>query len=70
MRWPHFLAPQIRLLDLCSADVAMRAALPQNRVEMQVDLQAEFEMTYEIRIHFLSDYIIKLFRNKLIFTQK
>ena len=29
----HFIAPQLHLVDLCSADLATRAALPQNRVE-------------------------------------
>ena len=45
VRWQHLLAPQMRLVELCSADVATRAALPQNGAEMLIGSQAEFEMT-------------------------
>ena len=43
--WQHLSAPQIRLVDFCSADVTDRAALPQDRVETLIGSQAEFEIT-------------------------
>ena len=33
VRWQHVLAPQIHLVDLCSADVAKRATLSRKRIE-------------------------------------
>ena len=56
------LAPHIRLGNYCSANITIRAALPQNRLERLIGSQAEFEINL-IRIPF---YIIKLFRIKFI----
>jgi len=39
MRWQHIFVPQLRLVDLRSADVATRAALPQNRTQMLIGPQ-------------------------------
>ena len=44
VRWQHLLAPLICLVDLCSADVATSAALPQNRVKAQVKYKIETEI--------------------------
>ena len=51
MRGQHILAPQIRRLDLCSADLTTRAALPQRRIEMQIGSHAKFETANRIRFH-------------------
>ena len=43
-RWQYILAPQIGLVELCSADVAPMAGLPQTRVETLIGSQAELEI--------------------------
>ena len=46
VRWQLYnLAPHTRLLDVCSAEVATRAALLQTRLETLIDCQVEFEIT-------------------------
>ena len=58
--WQHLLAPQIRLVDLCSADLTTGAALSQ----------AKFEITNIIsRISFLYIYKNLLKILVIIFTQ-
>jgi len=44
VRWPHFLSHQIHLVGLCTTDITARAAF-QNRVEMLIGSQTEFEIT-------------------------
>ena len=64
------LALQLRLVGLCSALVATRAASPQNRIDTLIDSQVNFKFETKRRIYFLLDstILLKVFNIKLIHT--
>jgi len=44
VRWQHLLAPRVRLVELCSVDVATWAALSHNNVQTLIVAQANYEI--------------------------
>ena len=44
MSWQHVLAPQLRLVDLCSANVTTMTALPQNKVQTLTGCRVKYEI--------------------------